>query len=175
KKIAWRERKCWYSERVAVTVKRVAKQALAADRKAREAADSSRLSHLTKTADSFQNFAAALGMDANALFSGGSYGFNPISRIRILLEWIHRGSWLGGVAVDLVADDMTRAGVEIKGELDPEDIEEIQETAVSLGIWNAINETIKWSRLYGGALSVMLIDGQTFRSPFRIKTVGKDQ
>src|SRR5580765_1791420 len=42
------------------------------------------------TADSFQNFAANLGLGTDNISSGASYGFNPISRVRTLLEWMHR-------------------------------------------------------------------------------------
>jgi uncharacterized protein len=127
------------------------------------------------TSDSFQNFVGALGMGTENILSASTYGFNPVSRIRTLLEWIHRGSWLGGVAIDLVADDMTRMGVEIKGDLDPGDIEELQEAFTGFGNWNAINDNIKWARLYGGSIAVMLIDGQKMDTPLRLETVGKDQ
>jgi uncharacterized protein len=147
------------------SIKRLSKKALAADQKAR----------LDKSADSIQNFVAALGYGTDNITSATTYGFNPITRIRTLLEWIHRGSWLGGVAVDLVADDMTRAGVDIKGEMDPEDIEQIQEAATGFGVWNEINDTVKWSRLYGGAIAVFLVHGQDVSTPFRIETVGKNQ
>ena len=48
--------------------------------------------------DSFQNFAAGLGLGTDTIASASSYGFNPITRNRVLLEWIHRGNWLGGLA-----------------------------------------------------------------------------
>ena len=127
------------------------------------------------TLDSFVNFAQKLGIGADNTLTGSTYGFNPISRNRILLEWIYRGSWLGGVAVDLVADDMTRAGVEFKTDIHPDAKDTIQEAAVEMDIWNKINETIRWGRLYGGALCVMLIDGQDPRTPLRPETVGPNQ
>lgn len=127
------------------------------------------------TNDSFQNFSARLGMGADNLMAQSSYGFNPISRTRTLLEWVHRGSWLGGVAVDVVADDMTRAGVDLKGQLHPDQVEQIQESANGLGIWNAINDTVKWSRLYGGCLAFMMIDGQDPSTPLRLNTIRKGQ
>lgn len=127
------------------------------------------------TLDSFVNFAHKLGIGADNPLTSGTYGFNPITRQRTLLEWIHRGSWLGGVAVDVVADDMTRQGIEYVTELPPDDSEKLDNCATSQQIWNKINETIKWSRLYGGALGVMLIDGQDLNTPFRLETVGKDQ
>lgn len=124
------------------------------------------------TADSFINFAHKLGIGADNPLSSGSYGFNPITRNRILLEWIHRGSWLGGVAVDLVANDMTRTGIDFTTELPPDASEAMDQTATSLGVWSAFNETIRWGRLYGGAIAVALIDGQDMRTPLRIETIG---
>ena len=127
------------------------------------------------TLDSFVNFAHNLGIGADNAMTSSTYGFNPITRQRTLLEWIHRGSWLGGVAVDVVADDMTRAGVDIRGDLDPRMMARIEERAVDLGVWPVINETIKWSRLYGGALAVMLVDGQDLSTPLRLDTIRKNQ
>jgi uncharacterized protein len=125
--------------------------------------------------DSFRNFAAGIGYGTNNISTGGTYGYNPITLYRPLLEWMHRGQGLCGTIVDCVADDMTRAGVDIKGKMKPEDIEQVNESAVALGIWNSLNETIKWSRLYGGCLGVIMIDGQDLSTPFRIESVGKGQ
>lgn len=127
------------------------------------------------TADSFMNFAMNLGIGTDNSSSQSTYGFNPITRQRVTLEWIHRGSWLGGVAVDVVADDMTKAGVDIYGELSPSLIQQIDESAVRNGVWAGINDTIKWSRLYGGAIGVILIDGQDPSTPLRIDTIRRDQ
>lgn len=129
----------------------------------------------SSTMDSFVNFAHNLGVGTDNPLTSATYGFNPVTRNRTLLEWVHRGSWLGGVAVDVVADDMTRAGVSIKGKVAPNDLSKIEATASKLNIWNAINDTIKWSRLYGGAIAVLLIDGQDLSTPLRLKTIRKDQ
>lgn len=128
-----------------------------------------------KTLDSFVNFAHNLGIGSDNAMSSSTYGFNPVTRIRVLLEWIHRGSWLGGVAVDVVADDMTRAGVSLTGEMEPGQVLAMEEAAVTLGIWKSLNETIKWARLYGGSLGVLLIDGQDLSTPLRLNTIRKDQ
>lgn len=151
------------------SIKQVAAKSLKADEKLRETA------RKTKSLDSIQNFAAALGIGTANVSSAATYGFNPITRTRTILEWIHRGSWLGGVAVDVVADDMTREGVEITGDLQPDQIAKIQETVTAFAIWNSVNDVIKWSRLYGGSLGVFLIEGQDFKTPLRIETIGKDQ
>jgi phage-related protein (TIGR01555 family) len=127
------------------------------------------------TADSFVNFAHKLGIGSDNVLSSGTYGYNPITRNRTLLEWIHRGSWLGGVAVDLIADDMTRAGIDVLCEMEPDDVGAIERAAATLNIWPQINETIRWARLYGGCLGVLLVDGQDPKTPLRPETVGKEQ
>lgn len=127
------------------------------------------------TSDSFQNFMLNLGPGTdNSLFTGSTYGFNPITRVRTLLEWIHRGSWLGGVAVDLVADDMTKGGVDITTPLSSQEEEDIDNVMIEAQVWNALNDTIKWSRLYGGALAVILVDGHDLATPLRLWTIGRD-
>ena len=84
------------------------------------------------TGDSFQNFALNLGQGTNNALSQSSYGFNPISKIPVLLEFIHRGSWLGGIAIDLLADDMTRGGIEIITVKDPTHVEKLQQGLVRM-------------------------------------------
>lgn len=152
------------------TIKAIAKRETTRDRKARDEARKNNI-----TLDSFVNFQQKMGMGADNALTTSGYGFNPITKIRTMLEWIHRGSWLGGMAIDVVADDMTRMGVDLQGEMSPENLERIEERAVAYGIWNAINDLIKWARLYGGAIAVMMVDGQKPDTPLRIETIGKDQ
>lgn len=128
-----------------------------------------------KTGDSFQNFSLNLGLGTNNALTGSTYGFNPITRIRTLLEWMYRGSWVAGVSVDVIPDDMTREGAEILSDHTPEQIEQIERAAVLTGVWDGINENSKWARLYGGSVLVMLVDGQDMETPLREETVGKGQ
>lgn len=135
--------------------------------------DSKRARTAQQAADSYQNFALSLGMGTDNALASSSYGFNPITRNRTLLEWMYRGSWLPGVAVDVIADDMTRAGIDMQSSLPPDQIEQLQQEATNLGIWLGINEGIKWGRLYGGAIVVYLIDGHDMKQPLRLEKIGK--
>lgn len=152
------------------SIKRVQSKVVNADTAARTKAEKKVNS---PTVDSFVNFSHKLGIGADSPLSSATYGFNPVTRIRNVLEWIHRGSWLGGVAIDVVADDMTREGVEIKGSLDPKEIEKLDTAAVRLQIWNEMRDNICWSRLYGGSLAVLLMDGQDPSTPLRMEGIRK--
>ena len=126
-------------------------------------AGSTRKSFLTN--DSFVNFAADMGIGANNLSSGSNWSLNPIGRNHTKLEWMYRGSWLCRKVVDCPANDMTRAGVDFTGEVSPDDIEKLHQAWKKLALWTKLNETIKWGRLYGGAIAVLMIDGQDPSTP----------
>lgn len=128
-----------------------------------------------RTLDSFVNFAAKLGYRGGSQQDNSHYQFDFISRNRIQMEAAYRSNWIAGVAVDTVAEDMTRAGVEITSEMDPEDITGMGHALKRLEIWEAIENTIRWSRLYGGAIAVMLIDGQRTETPLRLDSIKEGQ
>lgn len=128
-----------------------------------------------KTGDSYQNWSQSIGVGTNNALTGSTYGFNPITRIRTLLEWIYRGSWFGGMAIDIIADDMTRNGIDLRSTMPPDNIEQIDQTHTQLGVWNEINNALRWDRLYGGAINVFMIDGQDVSTPLNIERIGADQ
>ena len=99
------------------------------------------------TADGFQNFAARLGLGAGSQQDQSTYGFDFLSRDRLKLEAMYRSSWIVGQVVDVVAEDMTREGINIRGLDDPKDAELIQAKLDELEIWNEITNVIKWGRL----------------------------
>lgn len=126
------------------------------------------------TNDSYQNVAASLGIQTSNLSSGAAYSLNPISRNHTLLEFAYRGSWLVKVIVDAVAEDMTRERVNVESDMPPDQIDKLESYMESMSVWQRLTDTIKWSRLYGGCLAVILIEGQRPETPLRIDTVGKD-
>ena len=128
-----------------------------------------------KFQDAFVNYGHNLGIGANNVLNSSTASFAPLTRIRVLLEWMYRGQFVCKNAVDVPADDMTRQGVTIKGKIKPTDIEKIETRATQMGLWDRIKSTIKWSRLYGGCCAYMIIDGQRPDSELRIETVGKGQ
>ena len=66
-----------------------------------------------KFLDGFVNFAARLGLGGNKMFSGGHYSFDNFTRNTAELEAAYRTNWITGQIVDVVAEDMTREGIDI--------------------------------------------------------------
>lgn len=128
-----------------------------------------------RVADSFANFEARVGIQAANQASKGHYTFDLVSRNRIQMEAAYRSSWICGMAVDAVAEDMTRAGLELASDIDPDDADRIYATMEEFQVWDALCDTVKWSRLYGGAVAVMLIDGQDVSTPLNLDTIKKGQ
>lgn len=128
------------------------------------------------TADGFDNFVSRLGLNNDNSLSAGTYEFNLVTRNRIKLEAAYRGSWIVGAVVDSVAEDMTRAGIEVTTNEDKSaDLKDLYNAMSRLQIWNSISNNIKWGRLYGGSLGVLQIKGQDLATPLNLDTIAKDQ
>lgn len=140
--------------------------------RAQDAASKAAIRHATE--DGYDNFVSRVGLNNDNLLSGGNYEFNLITRNRIQLEAAYRGSWITGRVVDSVANDMTRSGIDITTKTDY-DKAVLKKAMTRLQIWQSLCTTIKWGRLYGGALGVMQIAGQKLDTPLDPETVGKGQ
>lgn len=115
--------------------------------------------------DGIVNFPARIGGFTN-ITGASRYMYQSVSFDRIELEAAYQSSWMARLAVDTVAEDMTREGIEIQCE--DESIPEIlYKDLDELCIFDKISETIKWSRLYGGALALILTEGDDMSKPLR--------
>lgn len=129
----------------------------------------------TRFADGFDNFASRIGLNNDNALSASLYTFNLLTRNRTQLEAAYRGSWVAGVIVDAVAEDMTRAGINVTTSEDENDIKDIYSAISRLGLKNSMCSEIKWSRLYGGALGVLQVTGQRLDTPLDVTKVAKGQ
>lgn len=125
--------------------------------------------------DGYQNVAAGLGIGTDNLSTAAAYAVPSLTNNRQQLENMYGGSWIVGQAVDAPAEDMTRAGIEIRSEDGPEVLDLVYREMSRLQIAQRLCDAIKWSRLYGGAVAVHLVDGQKTETPLRPETVGKGQ
>jgi len=128
--------------------------------------------------DGFANLAAKLGAHgADNLLSQGGYNLDTriVTRNRASLDGMYRGSWIVGKLIDAVAEDMTRAGVEVQADADPATLAKMNDELRRLRVWPALGNSIRWGRLYGGAIAVLILDGQDVSQPLRLETVGNGQ
>jgi phage-related protein (TIGR01555 family) len=128
-----------------------------------------------KTFDGFDNFVSKLGLNNANTLSAGQYVFNLVTRNRILLEAAYRGSWIVGALVDSVAEDMTRAGVNVSTAKGDKNIKEFKNAVSRLKISQSLCFGIKWGRLYGGSIAVLQVKGQNLATPLNLETIAKGQ
>lgn len=127
-----------------------------------------------RTRDGFDNFGARLGLGQDNLLARS--GYTPgkyVTRNRDELLDMYRTSWIVGRMVEVVAEDMVRSPVDIQGSLDQGDVSALLKVYRASGVPGRLTDAIKWGRLYGGALAVMLIDGQDMASPLEPDSIGK--
>ena len=115
-------------------------------------------------ADGISNPLLRIGSGTRNTFAATTYTPDFVTLNRQTLDWAYQTSWLGDLAVDSVAEDMTREGIEIRCER-PEIIDELKACFDDLGVFDSLCEALKWSRLYGGSIAVILIDGQKVEDP----------
>ncbi|WP_393950355.1 DUF1073 domain-containing protein [Kluyvera intermedia] len=125
------------------------------------------------TADSYDNFVARVGLQQPNQHAASTYRANYTSRNRLLIEGAYRSSWIIGAAVDAKPDDMTKKGARITSEIDPKRRGILEARFEELKLWERLNLILKWSRLYGGAVGLILIEGQAPLTPLVLDKVGK--
>ncbi|GHV49867.1 hypothetical protein FACS1894216_01030 [Synergistales bacterium] len=118
--------------------------------------------------DGFINLLANLGQGAENAFSAGQYmQTQQITWDRESLDAMIRQSWIVRRAVEAIAEDMTREGIDIQSQLPPEDEDKVLRAFQRMGLWDELQSAIMWGRLYGGAGAIMMIDGQDMATPLR--------
>ena len=126
------------------------------------------------TADGFDSFLGRLGMGQDNMLAAS--GYTPgryVTRSKVELDDMYRSSWVVGRMIDVVAEDMISAGVEIRSQMDPGDKEKLLRQMRRTGVQARLTDAIKWSGLYGGAIAVILIDGEDLSTPLDVSKVAK--
>lgn len=128
-----------------------------------------------QTIDGFDNFVSRLGMNNDNSLSAGLYIFNLMTRNRIQLEAAYRGSWIVGQVIDTIAEDMTKAGIDITTNDASNEIKDLQVKISRLQIWQSLCDLIRWGRLYGGSIAMLQIEGQDPSTPLNIESISEGQ
>ena len=123
--------------------------------------------------DGFANFTMGLGVSPNSnnQISQGYFEFNNFTKQRIQLEAGYRTNWLCSSLVDCIANDMTRAGLEFTGEIDPKEITDLTTFWQRSGIMEDITDGIRWGRLYGGAIALIMTKGADYSKPLNLNNI----
>lgn len=106
------------------------------------------------TTDGFTNLVSNLGA-ANGKTAHNSYTLTPCTQQEV--SFAYRSSTWFGKIVDIPADDATREWRSWKADSDA--IAALEATEKRLGVQHKVNQALKWSRLYGGAVIIPDLPG----------------
>jgi len=112
--------------------------------------------------DGYSNTAAFLGEDS-PLFSAGTFRRNNLTSQPRLLTTAYRENWIAKRIIDMPAEDMTRSWYRPATSLPEKDIKALKKLESDHSVKQEITNAIRWARLYGGSLALMVIRGEEYR------------
>ena len=112
--------------------------------------------------DGYSNTAAFLGKDS-VLLSAGTFVRSGLTSDQELLTAMYRESWLTMRIIDMPSEDMTRAWYRLTADLDEEEIHALRRLEARHSIKQELTNALRWARLYGGSLALMVIRGEEDR------------
>ena len=112
--------------------------------------------------DGYSNAAAFIGEDS-PLMSSGTFIRSGLTGKSELLTATYRVSWLAKRIIDMPSEDMTRAWYRLSTSLPESELDALRRLEAKHSVKQEIANAIRWGRLYGGALAVMVIRGEEDR------------
>ena len=109
--------------------------------------------------DGYVNLPASLG-EASPLQSSGDYVRSGISRNYELLTVLYRENWIAKRIIDMPCEDATREWYTLSTELNQNLIDKIKKIEAKHNVKGEITNAMRWARLYGGSLALIVIKGQ---------------
>lgn len=118
------------------------------------------IKNLHAVRDSYNNLIAKLGSnEANALSS--SYYFpQGISAHWEQLTIMYREGWLTKKIIDIPSEDMTKSWISFDTQLEQDAVRAIEREMRQFRVQKKMTDGIRWGRLYGGAIGIILIAGE---------------
>ena len=125
--------------------------------------------------DAFSNPAARTGFGTYDLMQATEYVPTRLTQNYQTLTTLYRENWIVQNIVSVIPDDIVRKWYEVKSAIAPEMIDKLQRLERKTKLRDAVKRGMYWGRLYGGAVGVMMIDGQDDLSqPLDLDTVTPD-
>jgi phage-related protein (TIGR01555 family) len=111
--------------------------------------------------DAFVNYMTRQGLNMPNAQNTTAYPITRLTQNYLLLMSMYRNNWIVRRIVDLVAEDMVKAWIDITSEVNPKALDRIDRLERVAHVREKITEGLEWARLFGGAAGLMMIDGLT--------------
>ena len=122
----------------------------------------SNLLALLSAFDGYSNAAAFLGEDS-PLLSSGTFRRSGLTRETELLTTAYRENWIAKRIIDMPCEDMTRAWYKLSTSLPEQEVHTLKRLEAKHSVKQEIANAIRWARLYGGSLALIVLRGEEDR------------
>ena len=112
--------------------------------------------------DGYSNAAVFPGDDA-LLFTAGTFVRSGLTSDPDLLTAMYRESWLTMRIIDMPSEDMTRAWYRLSAALPDAALHALRSLEARHSVKQEITNALRWARLYGGSLALMVVRGEEDR------------
>ena len=112
--------------------------------------------------DGYSNAAVFPGDDA-LLFTAGTFVRSGLTSDPDLLTAMYRESWLTMRIIDMPSEDMTRAWYRLSAALPDAELHALRRLEARHSVKQEITNALRWARLYGGSLALMVVRGEEDR------------
>ena len=109
--------------------------------------------------DGYSNAAAFLGSDS-PLLSSGTFIRSGLTSDPELLTAMYRENWLTMRIIDMPSEDMTRAWYRLSAAVSGEQLHALRRLEARHSVKQELTNALRWARLYGGSLALMVIRGE---------------
>lgn len=113
--------------------------------------------------DYFSNPIARIGFGTSSLTEGTQYQLDRMSYDYWTLITLYRNHWLCRRIIDGIAEDMVQAWPSFSGIVDPDENAKIERAVRRTQTRSKLLLALKWSRLFGGAGALIVIEGHEDR------------
>ena len=118
--------------------------------------------HTPLARDGYSNAAAFLG-EQSPLLASGTFLRSGLTSDPELLTAMYRENWLTMRIIDMPAEDMTRAWYRLSASVSEEDVHALRRLEARHSVKQELTNALRWARLYGGSLALMVIRGEEDR------------
>ena len=127
------------------------------------------LKDVLRALDGYSNALAFLGEDS-PLISAGTFHRSGLTSQTELLTVTYRENWLAKRIIDMPCEDMTRAWYRLSTALPEAELHRLKRLEAKHSVKQEIANAIRWARLYGGALALIVIRGEERRLDLPLDT-----
>lgn len=112
------------------------------------------------TLDSYTNSLARLGEGQGNLQAANDYFLTRRTQDMQLMNTLYRNDWIARRIVDTFAEDMCKNWYQLATQVNPDMIDAYARVERMINIKQKLITGLKWGRLYGGALGLIILDRQ---------------